>query len=125
MTSNEHPVSIITQDSGSAAELRFGASTITTTRAAAPPLPTLVVVDPHAPVREGLPLLLRSQGIEVLAAAGSGEGGAALIERHEPDVALVAVDLADVDGIVLLGRILERGARTAIVLYAEDENGEQ
>jgi DNA-binding NarL/FixJ family response regulator len=76
-------------------------------------------------VREGLSLLLRSEGIEVLAAAGTGEGGAALVERHEPDLALIALDLADVDGIALARRIVQRGTRTAVVLYTDEEDGEQ
>ncbi len=122
MASNDQSVSVVEQESGSQAGRSLGAVTTST---APPAALTLVVVDPHAPVREGLPLLLRSQGIEVLASSGSGDSGAALIERHEPDLALIALDLADVDGIVLLGRILERGTRTAIVLYAEDESGEQ
>jgi DNA-binding NarL/FixJ family response regulator len=116
-------VSVVEQESGSSTGGRsLGAVTTTT---ATPATLSLVVVDPHPPVRDGLSLLLRSQGIDVLASAGSGESGAALIERHGPDLALIALDLADVDGIVLLGRILEHGTRTAIVIYAEDEGGEQ
>ncbi len=91
----------------------------------APPALSLVVVDPQAAVREGLPLLLRTENIEVIAAAGTGESGAALIEQYDPDVALVALDLADVDGVVLLRRLLQRGTRSAVVLYAEDETGDQ
>lgn len=86
---------------------------------------TAVVVDPHAPVREGLPLLLCSEGIEVVASAATGDAGEALVGRWEPDVALVALDLADVDGIVLLRRIVQRGTRTAVVLYTDQEDAEQ
>jgi DNA-binding NarL/FixJ family response regulator len=85
----------------------------------------LVVVDPQAAVREGLPLLLRGERIEVLATASTGDGGAALIARHEPDIALIALGLADVDGLVLLRRLLRSGTRAAIVLYADDEHGDQ
>lgn len=83
-----------------------------------------VVVDSHATVREGLPLLLRPEGIDVLGVASTGAGGEALIQRHQPDIALVAPVLADVDGLVLLRRLLERGIRSAIVLYADVEDGE-
>jgi DNA-binding NarL/FixJ family response regulator len=86
---------------------------------------TAVVVDPHAAVREGLPLLLRSEGIEVVAGAATGDAGEALVGRCEPDVALVALDLADVDGIVLLRRIVQRGTRTAVVIYTDREDAEQ
>ena len=86
---------------------------------------TAVVVDPHAPVREGLPLLLQRERIEVIAAAATGDAGEALVLQHEPDVALVALELADVDGIVLLHRLVRRGTRTAVVLYTDREEAEQ
>lgn len=86
---------------------------------------TVVVIDPHAPVREGLPLLLREEGVEVIAAAASGEAGAALVCQQEPDVALVALELADLDGIVLLRRLVQGGTRTAVVLYTDREDPQQ
>lgn len=86
---------------------------------------TVVVVDPHAAVREGLPLLLRREGIEVLASAATGDGGEAVIGQHQPDVALIALDLADADGIVLLRRLLQRGVSSAVVLYTDDEDPQQ
>jgi DNA-binding NarL/FixJ family response regulator len=86
---------------------------------------TAVVVDPHAPVREGLPSLLRADGVDVIASASSGDAGEALVVQHEPDVALVALDLADTDGIVLLRRIVQRGTRTAVVLYTDQEDAQQ
>lgn len=86
---------------------------------------TVVVVDPHAPVREGLPLLLAREGIDVVATAATGDGAEAVIGQYEPDVALVALDLADVDGIVLLRRLAQRGIRSAVVLYTDDEDPQQ
>jgi DNA-binding NarL/FixJ family response regulator len=122
MTSNEQSVRVIEQESGSFAGHALGA---VTTATAPPATLSLVVVDPHGPVREGLPLLMRAYGIEVVASTGSGETAIALIDRYAPDIALIALDLADADGIVLLGQLLERGTRSAIVLYAEDEGSEQ
>ena len=40
---------------------------------------SLVVVDAHAPVREGLPLLLAPVGVQVVATAATGDGGEAVI----------------------------------------------
>lgn len=84
----------------------------------------VVVVDSHATVREGLPLLLAPEGIDVLGVASTGAGGEALIQRHQPDIALVSPVLADVEGVVLLRRLLERRVRSAIVLYVDGEGGE-
>jgi DNA-binding NarL/FixJ family response regulator len=82
---------------------------------------SVVVVDPHPPVRDGLSLLLPPEGLAVLGGASTGAGGEALIARHEPDVALVAAELPDVEGIALLRRLVQRGLRSAVVLYADDE----
>ena len=96
-------------------------------RTAPPERPTparvtsVVVVDPHPPLREGLSLLLPPEGLAVLGGASTGAGGEGLIARHEPDVALVAADLPDVDGVALLRRLVGRGLRTAVVLYADDD----
>jgi DNA-binding NarL/FixJ family response regulator len=85
---------------------------------------SIVVVDPHPPVRDGLSLLLAPEGLTVLAGASTGAGGEALIVRHEPDVALVAADLPDVDGVALVRRLVRRGLRSAVVLYADDASCE-
>ncbi|MDO8211382.1 response regulator transcription factor [Conexibacter sp. CPCC 206217] len=86
---------------------------------------SLVVVDAHAPVREGLPLLLEPEEIDVVACAATGDGGEAVIGKYQPDVALVAMELADADGIVLLRRLVQRGVRSAVVLYTDDEDPQQ
>jgi DNA-binding NarL/FixJ family response regulator len=87
-------------------------------------LTSVVIVDPHPPMREGLSLLLPPEGLAVLGGASTGAGGEALVVRHEPDVALVAADLPDVDGIALVRRLVARGLRSAVVLYAHDADCE-
>lgn len=82
---------------------------------------SVVIVDPHPPIRDGLSLLLPPEGVTVLGVASTGAGGEALITRHEPDIALVASELPDIDGIGLLRRLVRRGLRSAIVLYADDD----
>jgi DNA-binding NarL/FixJ family response regulator len=104
---------------------------------------SLVIVDPHAAVREGIPPLLRPHEVEVVATTSTGDGAEAVIGRHEPDVALISLELgalasphrsggdgrsrelADADGIALLRRLIARGARTAIVLYADVDDPNQ
>jgi len=87
-------------------------------------LTSVVIVDPHPPMREGLTVLLPAEGLAVLAGASTGAGGEALVVRHEPDVALVAADLPDVEGITLVRRLVRRGLRSAVVLYAHDADCE-
>ncbi|MBS1869723.1 MAG: response regulator transcription factor [Actinobacteria bacterium] len=95
-------------------------------RGAATPSATtsVVIVDPHPGMRDGLALLLPPEGMAVLGSASTGAGGEALIARHEPDVALVAADLPDVGGIALVRRLVHRGLRSAVVLYADDADCE-
>jgi DNA-binding NarL/FixJ family response regulator len=85
---------------------------------------SVVVVDPHPPMREGLSLLLPREGLAVLGGASTGAGGEALIARHEPDIALIAAVLPDVEGVALVRRLVRRGLRSAVVLYADDANCE-
>lgn len=91
---------------------------------ASPATTSVVIVDPHPGMRDGLALLLPPEGMAVLGSASTGAGGEALIARHEPDVALVAAELPDVEGIALVRRLVRRGVRSAVVLYADDADCE-
>jgi len=90
--------------------------------AAVTKLTSVVIVDSHPPLRDGLSLLLPPEGLDVLGGASTGAAGEALVVRHEPDVVLVAADLPDVDGIALVRRLVRRGVRSAVVLYADCED---
>lgn len=85
---------------------------------------SVVIVDPHPPVRDGLALLLPREGLAVLGGASTGAAGEALIVRHQPDVALIAAMLPDGEGLALLRRLVHRGLRSAVVLYADDADCE-
>jgi DNA-binding NarL/FixJ family response regulator len=118
MSANEYSVSVLAHDpqrADGAPGLRDSTATFS------PPL-AVVVMDAHAAVRDGLPLLLRGEGIEVLAATATLATGEQLVERHAPDVALVAMDLADADGFSALRRLVRQGTRSAVVLYTDDES---
>jgi DNA-binding NarL/FixJ family response regulator len=78
---------------------------------------TLVVVEDHPALREGLVLLLEANGCRVLATADTCREGLERIGRHAPDVALVDIRLADGDGITLTRRALAADPERRIVLY--------
>ena len=59
---------------------------------------SLVLIEDHQALREGLELLLGREGLEVVGAAGSAREGRELIERSEPDVALVDIRLGEDSG---------------------------
>ena len=71
--------------------------------------------------------LLESQGIDVVACATRGGEALELAASLEPDVALVDIELADEDGIVLARELAARTPSTRIVLisaYDRDELSE-
>jgi DNA-binding NarL/FixJ family response regulator len=77
----------------------------------------LVLIEDHQALREGLELLLGRHDIDVVGTAGTATEGRALIERHEPDVALVDIRLGDDSGIDLTRAVLDADPSRRVVLY--------
>ncbi|NUW33880.1 response regulator transcription factor [Nonomuraea sp. SMC257] len=66
----------------------------------------VLLVDDQPLIRSGFRVLLDLEDdIEVVAEAGDGEEGLALVREHRPDVALVDVQMPGVDGIETTRRI--------------------
>ncbi|MEU3436329.1 response regulator transcription factor [Streptomyces sp. NPDC006863] len=85
----------------------------------------VLVVDDHDVVRSGLAALLSAElGIEVAGQAADGRAALAEAERLRPDVALLDIDLPDLDGITVAATLAERvpGCR-ALMLTALDRPG--
>jgi DNA-binding NarL/FixJ family response regulator len=77
----------------------------------------LVLIEDHQALREGLELLLGREGFEVLGTAGTASDGHELVERLNPDVALIDIALGDDSGIELTGRLVDADPERRIVLY--------
>ena len=75
----------------------------------------ILVVDDEAEIREGLELLLSTEGYEV-GLAPSGEEGLAQLERAPYDVLLLDVSLPDRNGLDLLREIRQRDPFLAVIL---------
>jgi DNA-binding NarL/FixJ family response regulator len=88
----------------------------------APPI-SVLIVDDHPVVRQGLRALLEVQdGIEVAGEAGDGGTALALAAEHAPDVILLDLKLPGMDGIAVLGRLKARGdAARVLVLTSATE----
>jgi DNA-binding NarL/FixJ family response regulator len=78
---------------------------------------SIVVVEDHPTVREGLCLVLEREGFAVVGRAGTAEAGHDAIVAAQPSVALVDVDLPDGSGVELTRRLLRRDARFGVLLY--------
>ena len=79
------------------------------------PKGAIAVVDDESEIREGLELLLTTEGYWV-ASAETGEAGLALLETHPFDLLLLDVSLPGRDGLDLLREVRRRDPHLAIVL---------
>jgi NarL family two-component system response regulator LiaR len=87
---------------------------------------TVLLVDDHALIREGVRAFLETfADITVVAEAGSGKEALRLAEEHAPDVALVDLIMPGMDGVEVTRRLATSSPRTKVVIltsYHEDEH---
>src|ERR1700685_3090591 len=76
---------------------------------------SILVVDDESEIREGLELLLASEGYGV-SSAGTGASGLAKLEEHPFDLVLLDVSLPDCNGLDLLREIRRRDPNLSVVL---------
>ena len=77
----------------------------------------LVIADDHRIILEGLEQLFRRErDFEVLATRTTGETALEAIRTHQPDVAVLDVNMPDGDGLMVLRRIRAEMPRTKVVL---------
>ncbi|MGN6662848.1 MAG: response regulator [Solirubrobacterales bacterium] len=79
--------------------------------------PSLVLIDDHSALRDGLGVLLERRGFRVLATADTARAGEAAIAAHEPAVAVVGLDLPDESGTALVKRLAARGGGLGLLVY--------
>ena len=76
----------------------------------------VLVIDDHEPSRKNLFRVLAENGFEVAGDGTSGAGALELSSATNPDVILMAVGLADMDGIRAARRIMQAHPRPVILL---------
>jgi len=76
---------------------------------------SILVVDDESEIREGLEVLLASEGYGVVS-AGTGESGLARLEEQPYDLLLLDVSLPDRNGLDLLKEIRRRDPHLSVVL---------
>jgi response regulator NasT len=75
---------------------------------------TVVLADDEAIIRLDLKEILIEAGYQVLGEAGNGEDALALIETHQPDLALLDVKMPKMTGLEIAAKVA--GGSTAVVL---------
>jgi DNA-binding NarL/FixJ family response regulator len=79
--------------------------------------PSLVLVEQHEALRDGLALLLERRGFDVLGCAATAARGEEVIAERQPDMAVVGVDLPDERGTELVRRLNGRPPCPKFVIY--------
>lgn len=87
---------------------------------------TVLLVDDHAMVRQGVRTFLETQAdLSVVGEAGSGEEAVGLAAQHVPDVVLMDLIMPDMDGVEATRRVKQVSPRSQVVVltsYHEDEH---
>lgn len=87
---------------------------------------TVLLVDDHEMVRQGVRAFLETQAdITVVAEAGGGEEAVRKAAEHAPDVALMDLIMPGMDGVEATRRLVNQSPRTSVVVltsYHDDEH---
>ncbi|HKO37725.1 MAG TPA: response regulator transcription factor [Solirubrobacterales bacterium] len=79
--------------------------------------PSLVLVEQHEALRDGLAVLLERRGFEIRGCATNAARGEEVIAQRHPDVVVVGVDLPDERGTELVRRLSEQPPCPKFVIY--------
>src|SRR5436309_1798238 len=87
---------------------------------------TVLIVDDHPIIRDGLRKLLEmEQDIVVIAEAGSGQQALELVREVQPDVVLLDINLPNLNGLQVTSQLKADRNRTGIVLLTAYDDDEQ
>jgi DNA-binding NarL/FixJ family response regulator len=84
---------------------------------------TILLADDHHIVRQGLRVLLEAEtDFDVVAEADNGLAAVELVERIQPDVAIVDLMMPDLNGLGVASHISQRAPNTSIVILSMHAN---
>src|SRR4029077_11673585 len=85
---------------------------------------SVLLVDDHVALREGLKVLLERRGVSVLAAAGSASDAILAFEDCAPDVAVIDLQLPDQSGLWLIRWMRARQPAAKVLIYTGSQDGQ-
>ena len=77
---------------------------------------SVILVDDHTMLRQGIRRALEIEGIKVVAEAGDGAEAIRLALEHKPDVVLMDVSMPGMDGVEAARRLVEADGRQRVVM---------
>jgi DNA-binding NarL/FixJ family response regulator len=80
------------------------------------PALSVMLVDDHTMLRQGLRRSLEHEGLHVVAEASNGSEAVRLALTHRPDVVLMDVSMPEVDGIEATRQLMRADARQRVVM---------
>ena len=86
----------------------------------------VLVVDDHPIVRQGLVSVLSDEDdLEVVGEAGSGREAIALAARLRPDVVLLDLEMADIDGVDAIPQLLAAWPQLSVLVFTAYDTDER
>ena len=82
---------------------------------------TVLVVDDHPTFRATARALLEAEGFDVVGEAEDGASALAEVERLQPQIVLLDIQLPDIDGFEVLARLQRDGGSPQVVLTSSRE----
>ncbi len=85
---------------------------------------TLLIIDDHTIIREGLARLLDGEDIRVVGSASNGHDGALLVKNTPADVVLIDIIMPGLNGLDAARRILQHNASANLIIlsaYLDEE----
>jgi DNA-binding NarL/FixJ family response regulator len=85
--------------------------------------PTVLIIDDHAAFRESASALLEAEGFDVVGTAADGREALAEVERLQPEIVLVDIQLPGLDGFGVAERLAESAAAPTVILISSRDAG--
>lgn len=87
---------------------------------------SVLIVDDHPLIRQGLEDMISSEtGIEIVAQGSNGAEGLNLVKQHQPRVAILDINLPEMNGLQLARQLQTERQNTAVIMLTAYDDEEQ
>jgi DNA-binding NarL/FixJ family response regulator len=86
--------------------------------------PTVLIVDDHPSFRASARVLLEAEGFDVVGEAADGATGVSEAHRLHPEVVLLDIQLPDMDGFQVAGKLTYGGGGPMVILVSSRDSSD-